>query len=551
MKVMRAAVSLVLLAACGGAAGGPAGVVRFHNREPVWVVNDRRDVPVKPAERKFFKALYHFDGVFYQRADRALQLRPPRHAANVNALDEVPDSTWFTNRIGTRDVTPEEIAIGPNTTGSPEQHLPWTIKSTKVGGITVGFIIKDARGQKYVLKFDEKAVPEMETGADVVIQRLLWACGYNVPEDYVVYFRREDLKLADDAVVKDPMGNETPLTEDFLDKQLATISVGADGRIRGLASQFIPGIPIGGHDRDGVRGDDPNDRVRHELRRDVRGLYPIFAWLDQSDVKEDNTLDTWVEDPANPKVHYVVHYLLDFGKGLGTQPHINGRRFVSFEFLVDFGAMAKRLITLGVLCRPWEHRRSPDIRGVGMLDAVFDPGRWKAYMPSYFPFHDVDRLDGFWGAKMVARFTEAHVRAAVEQARYSDPRAVEYITRLLMERRRKVVAYWFARTSPLDHFTVEQAGSGWRVCFDDLGIVYGVAPVTRYRVRVFDAGGAATGSDGDTTAAASGHTCLPAVPPAPGPDSYTILSIARPSLPPTLLHIGATASGPRLIGLQR
>ncbi|HUS66199.1 MAG TPA: hypothetical protein VMZ28_16715 [Kofleriaceae bacterium] len=556
---MRALATLLLLAsACGGAAG-PAGAVRFQNRAPVWVVDDRRDVPEKPAERKFFKALYHFDGVFYERLDRALELRPVRRAQSTNALDEVPDSTWFTNRIGQRDVTPEEIEVGPNTTGSPEAHRPWTIKSTKVGGITVGFIIKDARGQKYVLKFDEASIPEMETGADVVLQRLLWACGYNVPEDYVVYFRREDLVLADDAVIKDPMGNETPLTETFLEQQLATIHVDADGRIRGLASQFIPGIPIGGHDRDGTRPDDPNDRIRHELRRELRGLYPIFAWLDQTDVKEDNTLDTWVEDPADSKVHYVVHYLLDFGKGLGTQPYINGRRFVSFEFLVDFKAMAKRLLTLGLLGRPWDHRRPPGILGVGMLDAAFDPGRWKAYMPSYFPFHDVDRFDGFWGAKIVARFGEAHVRAAVEQARFSDPRAVDYVTRLLMERRRKVIAYWFARVAPLDGFAVEADGSGWKVCFDDLALRHGVAgapaTATRYRARVFDAAGAATGGGGDTRADASAHTCV-GVTPATGADAYTILELDVERRGqhggPVLVHLARDAAGaPQIIGIRR
>ena len=34
-------------------------------------------------------------------------------AGNVNALDEVPDSSWFTNRLGRRPMTTEEIARGP------------------------------------------------------------------------------------------------------------------------------------------------------------------------------------------------------------------------------------------------------------------------------------------------------------------------------------------------------------------------------------------------------------------------------------------------------
>ncbi len=35
-------------------------------------------------------------------------------AGNVNTIDEVPDSSWFTNRIGARPLTADEIARGPN-----------------------------------------------------------------------------------------------------------------------------------------------------------------------------------------------------------------------------------------------------------------------------------------------------------------------------------------------------------------------------------------------------------------------------------------------------
>ena len=35
-------------------------------------------------------------------------------AMNVNSLDEVPDSTWFTNRIGRREMSIAEIVRGPD-----------------------------------------------------------------------------------------------------------------------------------------------------------------------------------------------------------------------------------------------------------------------------------------------------------------------------------------------------------------------------------------------------------------------------------------------------
>jgi hypothetical protein len=42
----------------------------------------------------------------------------------------------------------------------------------------------------------------------------------------------------------------------------------------------------------------------------------------------------------------------------------------------------------------------------------------------------------------VAGFTDDQIRAAVSTARFSDPRAAEYVTRVLIERRDKIVHQW-------------------------------------------------------------------------------------------------------------
>ena len=168
--------SLLALAAC--AAPRLAGP-RFHNTEPARVVDDRRDVPRPPAPRDPQLALYFFDGIVTRQLTRALELPGDQRARGTNALDEVPDSTWFTNRIGVRELTPDEIRRGPAPT-TPEAHLPWSIVKMKVGGTQAGFIAKDTRGVKFLLKFDRKDLPEVETGADAITARLLWAAGYNV-----------------------------------------------------------------------------------------------------------------------------------------------------------------------------------------------------------------------------------------------------------------------------------------------------------------------------------------------------------------------------------
>src|SRR6185312_11095150 len=40
-------------------------------------------------------------------------------AKNLNTIDEVPDSSWFTNRVGTRAVTNDELVRGANVDAPP------------------------------------------------------------------------------------------------------------------------------------------------------------------------------------------------------------------------------------------------------------------------------------------------------------------------------------------------------------------------------------------------------------------------------------------------
>ena len=66
-----------------------------------------------------------------------------RRAQNLNTVDEVPDSSWFTNRAGHRPLTPEDVASGPDTSDGPAPGT-WTITSSKSDGVTPGFTVKDS-----------------------------------------------------------------------------------------------------------------------------------------------------------------------------------------------------------------------------------------------------------------------------------------------------------------------------------------------------------------------------------------------------------------------
>src|SRR5438093_12004 len=84
-------------------------------------------------------------------------LKPGEHvatrAANVNTIDEVPDSTWFTNRIGRGPMPIDAIVRGPNQVDRLNVD-GWPIVSGKSTGITPGYRVADPAGHLYQIKFD-------------------------------------------------------------------------------------------------------------------------------------------------------------------------------------------------------------------------------------------------------------------------------------------------------------------------------------------------------------------------------------------------------------
>jgi hypothetical protein len=534
------AIVAVAAASCGAAPALPS--LRFANAPPVTIVDDRRDVAKRPHGAPAYLELDYYDRSFAEPLVRSLELPDHTRALGVNALDDVPDSTWFTNRIGTRDLTPAEIERGPLDDEGPESHTPWLVHSLKQGGTELGIVVIDARGVKYLIKFDDRSRPELETGSHVIVNRLLWAFGYNVPADQIAYVRPIDL------VVEPGAGSRVALHE-VLDKAWHA----PDGRIRVLASRWLAGERVDGVRLSGVRADDPNDRIPHERRRDLRGQYPVFAWLDHVDLVESNFLDMWIAAPGDPSRHYVVHYKIDFGNSLGTMALTDHNLRQGRAYAFDWRDLGRSLVTLG-LARPWAPAFAPALTGVSpaFTASSFDPGSWAPALP-YRPFRDADRFDMFWAAKQIGRFTRAQIHAAVEAARFSDPRAIEYVTDTLVARQRATLAYWYARVNPLDRFTV----TAYELCFDDLAITARLAPAgdTRYELASYDRDARPLAGSVITAAAADGRTCAPG-PRAAAGDGYTIVKLTtlRPEYAgSTLVHLARdpTSGMWRVIGVLR
>ncbi|RMI01343.1 MAG: hypothetical protein D6681_10875, partial [Calditrichaeota bacterium] len=476
---------IILLAALMGC----ASTHRFSPPEPL--PPDNYDIP-PPEARKSGGYAQYFERQFTDQVEQAFDLSrhlrklagKPKQAYNCNAFDEVENSTWFTNRNHVRPMTVEEIARGPNTGDGPDTTNIWTIIRAKNQGITPGFVIEDARGDRYLIKFDPKGYPELATGAEVVSTKLFYALGFNVPENYITYFRPEQLRLGENVTFTDEKGRKRPMRQEDIDAILAKVDTLSDGRIRALASKYLPGKPLGPFSFKGTRDDDPNDLIPHEHRRELRGLRVMAAWLNHFDTKDDNTLDMYVEENGR---HFVRHYLIDFGSTLGSAAYGPNELWRGHEHMIDPNRMLANLFSLGLLVRPWE-KQTPKIHpSVGYFEAeLFHPHKYKAQMPNP-AFENMTNLDAFWATKIIMSLTEEQIAAAVKAGQYSDPAAEQYILKTLLKRREKIARFYYRRVNCLDKFRLVTDEEGIALTFIDLAVEAGLEdPLTteyRYRIR--------------------------------------------------------------------
>ena len=489
-RVAMLLVPVLLLPIAGGA-------VTELTTDPVkWFDADNKPTP-EPAEAKENKVWDFIDkSSFYQvgkvldlgwtgrRVGDLLGIVGPRQADNVNALDEVPNSSWFTNRHFLLPMSLEELAEGPGFAEADDSG-PWEIVAGKFEGITAGFTIKDASKQYFLLKFDSEGNNEMGSGAEAVATKVLYAAGYNVPHNSVLYFDPGQLQIGPKARVPAKDGGKRPMTQEDLQKILAHITPQPDGTLRCLASQFLTGKPVGVFNYNGRRRDDPNDRVDHEHRRELRGLRVIGSWLNDADRRAANTLDMYVTEADGRR--YVRHYLIDMGSALGSgswRPHQPKH---GNEYMVDPRTILRSLVSLGFYMKKWEEPVPMPYISLGYFEnETFRPGGWVPDYPNP-AFERCTNRDGYWGAKIVMGFRDDEIRAMVERGRYSDPDATAELTRLLAERRDMIGRYWFERVNPLDRFEVEDG----RLRFVDLAVEGGLVPreSRRWRYAVVDADG--------------------------------------------------------------
>jgi hypothetical protein len=520
--------SLVVAAAVGGAAplaGQRADRIervdarRFYADDPLWIDDDRRDTP--PVAKQDLSATYDLvENTFGNPA----KSRGP--AMNTNTLGEVPDSSWFTNRLGTRDMTIDEVLTGPSTIDGPAPGT-WTIVGRPGAGITPKFTIKDANGVTFVIKFDPPDAQELASSVELIGTKIFHAVGYNVPEDFIASLDPGKLVIAPGTKFKSKWGDKRPLTMEQVQRWLAKQPRQSDGTIRVLASRWVPGQVVGQFRYAGTRSDDPNDIYPHERRRELRGLKVFAAWLNHDDARALNTIDVYVTEGGR---RYIRHYLQDFGSILGSGSTDAQSPRAGNEYYIEGKTIGKGIAGLGISQRDWMKVQYPEMPSVGNIEAdFFEPARWKTEYP-HAAFEQMDAADAFWAASIASRVSDEMITRIVESARLSDPRARDYLTGAIIKRRNKVVAHWITGTNPLDGFRVATNGGDVTLVFDNAATRLGLAADTaEYRAH-FAALDNMSGAERSAGGAVSSSRELNVPPAAWGPRDlsgfrYAIVSI--------------------------
>ena len=508
--------------ACGGATRRfplKAPLTRDTDLDPVHV-SCRPEEDKKTGVKKAvctpddYESPFAWDGanqLVFRPISRFFAVDPAGPALNVNAVDEVADSSWFVNRMGSGAYTPDDVARGycdkeldPNGAAGS-----WPIDQGKPNGANPGFRVKVPGYGKFMLKADIAAEPERASGATAIASRIYYALGWWAPCDSVVYFPASVLKLKPGLKVTDNSG----VTKDFdaaALKHVLGAAVHKGDLVRMVASKWLPGRTIGPFTYEGKRSDDPNDVIPHEDRRDLRGARVIAAWLNHFDSREQNSMDTWMpvdEKDSDSSPGHVRHWYIDLGDCFGSQWDADGiSRRLGFSYYLDFEHVAADFATFGLIERPWERaEKSKSIFGY-FHSRDFEPDSYHGGYPNP-AFMRLTEHDGAWAARKIARFTDAHLAAAVAVGKYSDTDGVEYLRRHLAIRRDIILRRYFRDLSPVGELAVK----GNDLCGVDLARFSKAFDASKfaYSAKLYTGGSFSASGEAAVRAGAEGETCVP------------------------------------------
>jgi hypothetical protein len=437
-----------------------------------------------------------WDGTLYWDGAEQMVLRPlsesvglvtSGESVNVNSLDEVPDSAWFTNRLGVRPVSLDELRIN----ACPKDKLldtsvpdgSWVIDKGKTSGSTPGFRIVVAGKGKYLVKVEAHG-PERQVASTIIGEALYYATGYYASCEQAFWVRPSIFKLKPGLTARDGnFGELYAFDQKAVDAMIAKSTM-RGGLLRVSASAWIPGYSIEQFMYEGTRKDDPNDVIPHENRRELRAARVLAAWIGNVDSREGNSFDTWMADtpggaPDSSPGH-VVHYQMGTSAALGnvwTEDQFS-RRF-GYSYIADWGDIAKDFVTFGAVPRVYDTiQKVPGHEIFGYWNvANFIPDKWKNEYPNP-AFDRMTERDAAWMARILARLTPDMVRTLTEMGKLDDPSNTAYLETVLQGRLDKVLERYLTRLSPVTDLHVEGPD---QLCGVDLAEWRGMREQSRFR----------------------------------------------------------------------
>jgi len=318
------------------------------------------------------------------RLGRTLGFAPCRAMDLDENGDVVVGSFYAGSRID--DLSLDELTRGQSEPGPPVGAL--SVTGFKNTGTSPGYFCKDERGVGYMVKLDPPGFPELTTSAELIGGRIMWLLGYHVPARYIITAR-------------------VPTHPEF------------DGN-RAVVIALIEGELLGHMNF---------RKFRH--RRAFRGLRIASAWIDNTDMKDHNTLQVWRDGR-------MWYYLLDFNGSLGSSSSAPKEPWHGWRSRWDPIGSPVDILTLGLWPQPYDRTEPVRSAAVGRFREHFDPRTWKPSFPNQ-AFDEMSDEDARWMAGLIAAFTEDRVRAIVKGARYSRKEDEDYVVRVLMARRRRIL----------------------------------------------------------------------------------------------------------------
>jgi hypothetical protein len=483
-------------------------LARFADRRVVTEVADREPSDV-PHPTPPLEEVYLSEALLHRAFVVALNPAEIPMAGDVNALDEVPRSSWFSP--GTA-----EPMKGP-----PE--LPLKVMRTR-SERGPALAVVDARGLEYVLRFDPPDRPEMRTAAAMIAGALLRAVGYLTPESHIFHVQREALggALADDVL-----------------KALAP--PGPNG-YRVVALRLPPGVDLGPTAPSTSRFDDPNDRVAHRDRRTLRALKAMAAWLAITRFDSHTLRDIYV---GRSGAGHVRHYVAGLDGALGADAVVreadcDGERAAPSPWV--------RLVTLGLYQKRSLTPTSTECPSMGALSDDVD---LDAFSTSFEPMSRALPGDLYWAAKRLAQLTEADLDAAVAAGQLSDPLSRARIHAAIARRKVSVIARGLSLVTPLE--VVRLDGATIHARDEAVRLGYAASADARYEIQAVDDAGKRVGQP--TLVRGTGADVAITLPAKALARGYAILHVTaiykgQRAPRPVEIHLAATKTTPRVVGVR-